>query len=114
MAEVARLARAAGALSFVDAVHYAPHGPIDVAALGCDFLACSVYKFFGPHQGVLYGRREHLERLRPYKVRPASDAAPERWMTGTQSHESMAGTVALPITRSGFRMSMRGSRADAM
>lgn len=91
---VVQLARDAGALSFVDAVHYAPHGPIDVAELGCDFLACSVYKFFGPHVGVLYGRREHLERLRPYKVRPASDAVPDRWMTGTQNHECLAGAIA--------------------
>lgn len=91
---VVELARGVGALSFVDAVHYAPHGPIDVQALGCDFLACSVYKFFGPHVGVLYGKREHLERLQPYKVRPASNAAPERWMTGTQNHEGLAGVAA--------------------
>ncbi len=88
------LAKSVGALSFIDAVHYAPHGPIDVGALGCDFLACSVYKFFGPHVGVLYGKAEHLERLRPYKVRPASEAAPERWMTGTQNHECLAGVTA--------------------
>lgn len=94
VARVVELARQAGALSFVDAVHYAPHGPIDVRALGCDFLACSTYKFFGPHVGVLYGRREHLERLRPYKVRPASDALPDRWMTGTQNHEGLAGVTA--------------------
>ncbi|MGA8298280.1 MAG: aminotransferase class V-fold PLP-dependent enzyme [Terriglobales bacterium] len=66
--EVVRLARAVGALSYIDAVHYAPHGLIDVRALDCDFLACSTYKFFGPHMGVLYGKREHLERLRPYKA----------------------------------------------
>jgi cysteine desulfurase family protein (TIGR01976 family) len=94
VAEIVRLARAAGALSFIDAVHYAPHGPIDVRALGCDFLAVSPYKFFGPHSGVLYGKREHLERLRPYKVRPASDAIPNRWETGTQNHEAMAGVTA--------------------
>jgi cysteine desulfurase family protein (TIGR01976 family) len=94
VARAAALARSVGALSYVDAVHYAPHGPIDVRALGCDFLACSVYKFFGPHIGVLYGKAEHLERLRPYKVRPASDAAPDRWMTGTQNHECLAGVVA--------------------
>jgi cysteine desulfurase family protein (TIGR01976 family) len=92
--KVAELARSAGALSFVDAVHYAPHGPIDVQALGCDFLACSVYKFFGPHVGVIYGKREHLERLQPYKVRPASNASPDRWMTGTQNHEGLAGSIA--------------------
>lgn len=88
------LAHSVGALAFIDAVHYAPHGPIDVRALDCDFLACSVYKFFGPHIGCLYGKAEHLERLRPYKVRPASDASPDRWMTGTQSHEGLAGVAA--------------------
>jgi cysteine desulfurase family protein (TIGR01976 family) len=92
--EVVRLARAAGAWSFIDAVHYAPHGPIDVRALGCDFLACSPYKFFGPHQGVIYGKREHLARLRPFKVRPAPDSLPDRWETGTLSHESIAGVAA--------------------
>ena len=92
--EVVRLARAAGALSFIDAVHYAPHGPIDVRALGCDFLACSPYKFFGPHQGVIFGKREHLVRLRPYKVRPAPDTLPDRWETGTLSHEAIAGVAA--------------------
>ena len=94
VARVVELARQAGALSFIDAVHYAPHGPIDVKALGCDFLACSVYKFFGPHVGVIYGKAEHLERLRPYKVRPASDEVPDRWMTGTQNHEGLAGVTA--------------------
>ena len=74
--EVVRLAHAAGALAYVDAVHYGPHGLIDVAALDCDFLVCSTYKFYGPHMGVLYGKREHLQRLRPYKVRPLTDAIP--------------------------------------
>ncbi len=68
--EIVRLAHAAGALAYIDAVHYGPHGLIDVAALDCDFLVCSTYKFFGPHMGVLFGKREHLKRLRPYKVRP--------------------------------------------
>src|SRR5216684_7411483 len=68
--EIVRLAHHKGALAYIDAVHYAPHGPIDVRALDCDFLACSTYKFFGPHMGVLYGKRAHLKRLRPYKVRP--------------------------------------------
>lgn len=94
VARVAELARQAGALSFIDAVHYAPHGPIDVRALGCDFLACSTYKFFGPHMGVIYGKAEHLERLEPYKVRPASNESPGRWMTGTQNHEGLAGVTA--------------------
>jgi cysteine desulfurase family protein (TIGR01976 family) len=94
VAEIAKMARAAGALTFVDAVHYAPHGPIDVRRLDCDFLACSPYKFFGPHMGTLYGKREHLLRLSPYKVRPAPNALPDRWETGTQLHELIAGIGA--------------------
>ena len=94
VAEVVRLARQAGALSYIDAVHYAPHGPIDVRALGCDFLACSTYKFFGPHMGVLYGKREHLKRLRPYKVRPCTDESPSCWESGTLNHECIAGIKA--------------------
>ncbi|MDZ8186232.1 MAG: cysteine desulfurase-like protein [Nostoc sp. ChiSLP02] len=94
VAEIARLAHNVGALVFVDAVHYAPHGPIDVQAINCDFLVCSPYKFFGPHIGVLYAKREHLGRFRPYKVRPASDNIPDCWETGTQNHEAMAGTIA--------------------
>lgn len=94
VAGVARRARAAGALSFVDAVHFTPHRLPDVQAFGCDFLACSAYKFFGPHVGILWGRAEHLERLTPYKVPPASNAAPERWETGTLNHEGIAGTGA--------------------
>jgi cysteine desulfurase family protein (TIGR01976 family) len=94
VAEIVRLAHAFSAMVFVDAVHYAPHGPIDVQELNCDFLVCSPYKFFGPHLGVLYGKREHLTRLRPYKVRPASDEIPDCWETGTLNHEAMAGTIA--------------------
>jgi len=94
VAEITRLAHAAGAMSFIDAVHYAPHGPMDVQALDCDFLVCSPYKFFGPHMGTLYGKREHLERFRPYKVRPATDAVPECWETGTQVQELIAGIHA--------------------
>jgi cysteine desulfurase family protein (TIGR01976 family) len=94
VAEVVRLARQAGALSYIDAVHYAPHGPIDVRALDCDFLVCSTYKFFGPHMGVLYGKREHLKRLRPYKVRPNTDNIPNCWEWGTLNHECIAGIKA--------------------
>ena len=90
---VASAAHAVGAWLWVDAVHYAPHGPIDVQAIGCDFLTCSGYKFYGPHLGILYGRRELLERLRPYKVRPASDDGAGRWETGTQNHECLAGLL---------------------
>jgi cysteine desulfurase family protein (TIGR01976 family) len=92
--EIVRLAHGVGALAYVDAVHYAPHGPIDVRRLACDFLVCSPYKFFGPHSGVLYGKREHLARLRPYKVRPAAEVSPYRWETGTQNHEGQAGILA--------------------
>ncbi len=92
--DIVRLARNAGALSYIDAVHYGPHGLIDVADLGCDFLACSTYKFFGPHMGVLYGKREHLDRLRPYKVRPLMNTSPNRWEMGTLNHECIAGITA--------------------
>lgn len=107
VAAVVRLAHAVGALVFVDAVHYAPHDPIDVRALDCDFLACSAYKFFGPHVGVLYGKHEHLTRLRPYKVQPASEQVPSRWETGTQNHEGLAGLVAMInyLTELGRRVS---------
>ncbi|MGB6247537.1 MAG: cysteine desulfurase-like protein [Terriglobales bacterium] len=94
VAEVVRLARQAGALSYIDAVHYAPHGAIDVRSLDCDFLVCSTYKFFGPHMGVLYGKREHLKRLRPYKVRPNTDNIPNCWEWGTLNHECIAGIKA--------------------
>jgi len=90
VAEIVRRAHAVGAWTFVDAVHYAPHGPLDVVAIGADFLACSAYKFFGPHVGILYGRAEILADLPAYKVRPAED----RWETGTQNHEGIAGTLA--------------------
>lgn len=94
VAEIVRRAKSHGARVVVDAVHYAPHGLIDVAALGCDFLLCSAYKFFGPHQGILWGRAELLESLRPHKLRPVNDTIPDRWMTGTQSHEGLAGVAA--------------------
>jgi cysteine desulfurase family protein (TIGR01976 family) len=91
---ITKLAHAAGALCYVDAVHYSPHGLIDVAALDCDFLACSTYKFFGPHMGVLYGKREHLKRFQPYKVRPNTNAIPNCWEWGTLNHECIAGIEA--------------------
>src|SRR5947209_3256222 len=94
VAEITKLAHAAGALMFVDAVHYAPHGLIDVKALDCDFLACSPYKFFGPHIGTLFGKREQLQRSKPYKVRPATNVPPECWETGTQVQELIAGIGA--------------------
>ncbi len=90
---IIRLAHDAGAMVFVDAVQYAPHGPIDVRSLECDFLACSAYKFFGPHIGALYGRYDLLDRLPAYKVRPAGDLPPDKFETGTQNHECIAGTI---------------------
>jgi cysteine desulfurase family protein (TIGR01976 family) len=88
------LARDAGVLTFVDAVHYAPHRLVDVRAIGCDFLACSAYKFYGPHIGVLYGRAELLARVEVAKLAPAPETAPERMETGTQNHEGIAGAAA--------------------
>jgi len=87
-------ARAAGALTYIDGVQSVPHVATDVQALGCDFLVCSPYKFFGPHQGVLWGRMDVLEQLEPYKVRPAPDDVPGCFETGTQSHEGFAGIKA--------------------
>jgi cysteine desulfurase family protein (TIGR01976 family) len=94
VAEITRMAHGVGALAYIDAVHYAPHGFIDVKELDCDFLVCSPYKFFGPHMGVLYGKREHLRGFSPYKVRPCTDQIPDRWETGTQVHELIAGIGA--------------------
>ena len=90
---VADAAHAVGALVFVDSVQFSPHFLTDVKAIGCDFLACSAYKYYGPHQGMVWGRRALLELLDPYKVRPADDTLPSRFETGTQSHEGMAGTL---------------------
>ncbi|MBC5796726.1 cysteine desulfurase-like protein [Sphaerospermopsis sp. LEGE 00249] len=94
IAKIVKLAHSFGALVFVDAVHYAPHAPINVHHLDCDFLACSAYKFFAPHLGILYAKKEHLTRFSPYKVRPASNEVPSRWETGTLNHEGLAGLVA--------------------
>jgi cysteine desulfurase family protein (TIGR01976 family) len=93
--KIVELAHEAGALAWVDAVHYAPHGPIDVAEVGADILICSPYKFFGPHLGLFFGRKELVERWRPYKVRPSADEpVAHRFETGTLSHEALAGTTA--------------------
>jgi cysteine desulfurase family protein (TIGR01976 family) len=94
VARAAALARDAGALTFVDAVHYAPHRLVDVRAIGCDFLACSAYKFYGPHIGVLYGRSERLAAVDIPKLEPAPDTTPERVETGTLNHEGIAGAAA--------------------
>ncbi|HLK32336.1 MAG TPA: cysteine desulfurase-like protein [Terriglobales bacterium] len=92
--EIVRLAHAVGALAVIDAVHYAPHGALDVRDLDCDFLLCSPYKFFAPHSGVMYGKRAVSSRLRPYKVRAQYDRLPEQWETGTLAHENIAGVLA--------------------
>jgi cysteine desulfurase family protein (TIGR01976 family) len=94
IARAVAIAREAGALSFVDAVHFAPHQLIDVQEWGCDFLACSAYKFHGPHVGVLYGKREQLEMLEVPKLEPAPERVPDRLETGTQNHEGIVGAAA--------------------
>ncbi|HZS45667.1 MAG TPA: cysteine desulfurase-like protein [Blastocatellia bacterium] len=93
VAEVVRQAHAHGALCLIDAVHYAPHGPIDVQKLDCDFLVCSGYKYFGPHTGILYGKEEQLNKLYAYKVRPQHDDLPDRFEWGTLNHEGLAGLL---------------------
>ncbi len=93
VATIVQMAHAAGALCWIDAVQYAPHGPIDVQALDCDFLVCSAYKFFGPHLGILYGKQSLLDALAPYKVRPSSDETPDKFETGTLAHELLAGLL---------------------
>jgi cysteine desulfurase family protein (TIGR01976 family) len=91
--KIVAMAHDAGAQVYVDAVQYAAHGPIDVQALDCDFLVSSSYKFFGPHAGILFGKREHLESLFAYKVRPAGNHLPDKFETGTQNHEGLAGVL---------------------
>src|SRR5262249_923139 len=91
---IAEIAHAVGAEVYFDAVHYAPHGLIDVREWGCDYCVCSAYKFFGPHVGILWGRRDQLDTLTPYKVRPSANVSPDRWMTGTPNFEGIAGTRA--------------------
>ena len=112
------MAHAARALAYIDAVQYAPHGPTDVEALGCDFLVCSAYKFFGPHVGILYGRLDRLERLSAYKVRPADDRPPYKFETGTLNHEGIAGTRAAveylaQISNTQYQTSTRRERVVA-
>ena len=104
VADIVARAHGVGAATYVDAVHWAPHGPIDVQAIGADFLACSVYKFFGPHAGVVYARADVRERLPAYKVRPAHD----RFETGTQNHEAQAGTLAAVEYLAGIGRSVGG------
>ena len=108
VAEIVRRAHAVGAWTYIDAVHAAPHLPIDVQALGTDFLACSTYKFFGPHAGVLYGRQEILDALPAYKLRPASD----RFETGTGNFEGLAGVTAAVEYLADVGVAYGGTRAD--
>jgi len=118
----AELAHAAGALVFVDAVHFAPHEAIDVAEMGCDFLACSAYKFYGPHVGILYGKRDLLERVDVPRLDPAPNTSPERLETGTQNHEGIIGAAAAvdflaALARPAARaagVDSRASRRDAL
>ncbi len=91
--KITKMAHDAGALVYVDAVQYAVHGPMDVQKIGCDFLVSSSYKYFGPHAGILYGKRELLEKLVAYKVRPATNELPGKFETGTQNHEGIAGIL---------------------
>lgn len=91
--KLTKMAHDAGALVYIDAVQYAPHGPIDVQEIDCDFLVCSSYKFFGPHAGALYGKYDLLNELKAYKVRPASNELPYKFETGTQNHEGIAGVL---------------------
>jgi len=91
--KLTKMAKDAGAIVYIDAVQYAPHGPIDVQDIGCDFLVCSSYKFFGPHAGALYGKYDLLSELMAYRVRPAGDELPYKFETGTQNHEGIAGVL---------------------
>ncbi len=115
--EITSAAHAHDALVFVDAVHFAPHRLIDVEAWGCDFLSCSAYKFFGPHVGLLWGRRDLLESTTPYKLRPCTDELPGRWMTGTANHEGIAGVAEAIEYLADLGRSIdpdTGSRRDAL
>lgn len=116
VSRLTELAHERGALVFVDAVAFAPHGPIDVRQLGCDVLVCSAYKFFGPHLGILWSRRELLETLPAYRVRPAGEEPPGKWETGTQNHEALAALLGTfeYLASLGAGAGRRARLADAM
>jgi cysteine desulfurase family protein (TIGR01976 family) len=112
VARAVALAREMGAFSFIDAVHFAPHRLVDVREWGCDFLACSAYKFYGPHVGVLFGKRERLEALEVPKLQPAPETVPERLETGTQNHEGIVGAAAAVDFLSGLATIAAGARLE--
>jgi cysteine desulfurase family protein (TIGR01976 family) len=109
VARAVELAHEAGALAYIDAVHYTPHNLVDVQALDADFLISSAYKYFGPHTGILYGKHELLERLPAYKLRAAPSEPPDKWETGTQSFESLAGVTAAVDYLAGLAPETTGS-----
>ncbi len=111
--KLTKMAKEAGALVYIDAVQYAPHGPIDVQDIGCDFLVCSSYKFFGPHAGALYGRYDLLDELKAYKVRPATNELPGKFETGTQNHEGIAGVLGALEYFEWLGMQFGGKQAEA-
>ncbi len=112
--KITQMAKSVGALVYIDAVQYAPHGPIDVQAIGCDFLVCSAYKFFGPHAGALYGRYELLDELKAYKVRPAGNEPPGKFETGTQNHEGLAGVLGAMEYFEWLGSRYAGTQADGL
>jgi cysteine desulfurase family protein (TIGR01976 family) len=114
VARATRLAHAVGALAFVDAVHYAPHGLVDVQAIGCDFLACSAYKFYGPHIGILWGKRDLIEQLDAPRLEPAPQESPERLETGTQNHEGIVGAAAAVDFLASLAGSAKGNRRASL
>ncbi len=115
VAAASRLAKAAaGATVFVDAVHYAPHHLVDVQAIGCDFLACSAYKFYGPHIGILWGKRDLIESLDAPRLEPAPQESPERLETGTQNHEGIVGAAAAVDFLASLASGVSGARRDAL
>ncbi len=114
LSEIIPLAHAAGALVYVDAVQYVPHGPVDVQALDCDFLVTSSYKWFGPHAGMLYGRHDLLDDLFAYKVRPASNSLPGKFETGTQNHEGIAGVLGAVEYLEWFGVTFGADLADGL
>jgi cysteine desulfurase family protein (TIGR01976 family) len=111
VSQIVRMAHSVGALAYVDAVHWGPHRQIQAKDWGADFVVCSAYKFFGPHVGILWGRREWLEQYEAYKVRPASNSIPDKWMQGTQNHEGICGAAACVEYLVGLGNALSGTTA---